>query len=269
MVAMQSKSILRSSRSATLHGATSPLRALVGAIVLALASFAMAADGPPSPLQGKPLRYLIGARSFVDGTPDEITEVGFRAERPPRYGIAVKYGNLFDEGNSGQYGPYMAPSDTAEDYNEGQIDYRGPGWWSNIDEQLMRAKAQGFKIIEWDNADAYPVEAVIGAADRAAEYGLQVIAKNPHLIKGGEAYVARPNVVGIVVERDTDSTPTPSMLHALRVRAGRPTLPVWFVGFGEDVAWVNAIAAEAQQHRMGVTYSTEGEYRNSIDIVRP
>jgi hypothetical protein len=228
---------------------------------------ALGADLAMLPLDGKPLRYLIGAGGDAEGHPDEITEVGYRAKRPPRHGIGIKYGNLFDEHNTGEYGPYLHSSDTAREYGEGQIDPNGPGWQRNIDGQLERAKRQGFGLIEWDNADAYPVVTVLGAVSRAADFGLQVVAKNPLLLEGGHRYVAHRNVVGIIVEHDKSSTP--AALHALRVRARRPDLPVWFVAFGRGREWANAIAPAAQRYRMGVTYSTQGEYRNAVDVVRP
>jgi hypothetical protein len=70
--------------------------------------------------------------------------------------------NLFDEKNSGRYGPYLEPSDTAMQYSEGQIDPRGDGWRRNVTEQLVRAKAQGFAYIGWDNADAYTSDDLLG-----------------------------------------------------------------------------------------------------------
>ena len=76
----------------------------------------------PNALVGKPLRYLIGADGNHAGEPGTITEVGYDAARKPRHGIGVKYANLFDEKNSGRYGPYLEPSDTAAQYSEGQID---------------------------------------------------------------------------------------------------------------------------------------------------
>lgn len=245
-----------------------PLRLLTLAIALALVSMALGADLVVSPLRGKPLRYLIGAGGDREGQIGEITEVSYRATRPPLYGIGIKYGNLFDEHNTGEYGPYLNNSDTAKEYGEGQIDHRGPGWRRNIDDQLARARDQGFELIEWDNADSYPIEAVLDAVNRAADFGLQVVAKNPLLLEEGAVdYLRNRNVVGAIVERDADATPT--KMHTLRLRAGRPALPVWFVAFGGGSEWAEAIKSDARRYRMGVTLSTAGEYRNSVDVVKP
>jgi hypothetical protein len=43
----------------------------------------------------------------------------------------------------------------------------------------------------------------------------------------------------------------------LRRKAGKPTLPVWFVAFGSGHGWANSAAGDAKQYRnMGVTYSS-------------
>jgi hypothetical protein len=235
----------------------------------ALAHDVGAADLPiPNLLAGKPLRYLIG----VDGHPGEpgaITEVGYDAARKPRHGIGIKYANLFDEKNSGRYGPYLESSDTAVKYNEGQIDPRGDGWRKNITEQLTRAKAQGFSYIEWDNADAYTPDDLLPVIDTSRTFGLRVIAKNPGLLEdGGDAVVNHPNVHGIIVEKGAG---TPESMDRLRMRAGRPMLPVWFVGFDQDGReWVDEITEEAKRYaNMGVTHSTDGEYGNAVDIAKP
>src|SRR5262249_42052403 len=150
----------------------------------------------------------------------------------PRRGIAIKYVNLFDEKNTGAYGPYLTTSDTAAQYNEGQIDPRGAGWLKNLREQFARAKAQGFEYVELDNPDAYSVPGGVPAADEAARWGLRVIAKNPMLMEGDPLpYVAIPDVHGIIVERGAGA---PREMEAMRKAAGKPNLPVWFVFFGKD-----------------------------------
>jgi hypothetical protein len=220
-----------------------------------------------NPLAGKPLRYLIGADSAGPGHDDAVTVVSYDVTRPAQRGISIAYGNLFDERNTGRYGPYLRTSDTAAQYNEGQIDPRGPGWEKNLREQLARRKKQGFEYIELDNADAYATKHVIGAIELAASYGLKVIAKNPELVEGGAAYVAHPNVHGIIVEKDAGH---PAGMEALRRKAGKPNLPVWFVAFGSGRGWAGSVASSAKQYRhMGVTYSSAGEYGNAIDILSP
>src|SRR5207342_2318224 len=103
-------------------------------------------------LEGKPLRYLIGGDDTAPGKDDEVTELGFDAEAPPKRGIGIKYCNLLDEKydakkKTGNYGPYAKPSDVAKGYGEGQIDPNGPGWKKNLTEQFARAKAQGFLCV--------------------------------------------------------------------------------------------------------------------------
>ena len=78
-------------------------------------------------LEGKPLRYLIGTDGTASGRDDEVTVVSYSRTQPAKRGISVAYCNLFDELNTGRYGPYLHASDTAAQYNEGQIDPRGPG----------------------------------------------------------------------------------------------------------------------------------------------
>jgi hypothetical protein len=227
----------------------------------------VAAPTLDNPLAGKPLRYLIGADSGHAGD-DEIVEVSYDTSHPAKRGISIAYCNLFDEHNTGRYGPYLKSSDTAKQYHEGQIDPRGPGWERNLREQFAQRKRQGFEYIELDNPDAYAVKDVIGAIDLAATYGLKVIAKNPLLLEGGAAaYVAHPNVFGVIVERGAGDA---AQLEALRRKAGKPDLPTWFVAFGAGKAWAGSVASTARSFRnMGVTYSSAGEYGNSIDILAP
>ena len=220
-----------------------------------------------NPLAGKPLRYLIGAEGAGPGRDAEVTAVSYDAG-PAKRGISIAYGNLFDERNTRRYGPYLHSSDTAAQYNEGQIDPRGSGWEKNLREQFERRRKQGFAYIELDNPDAYSAKDVIGAIELAASYGLKVIAKNPLLLRGGAvAYLAHPNVYGVIVERGAGS---PDEMEALRRKAGKPTLPVWFVAFGRGRGWAGSVASAAKHyHNMGVTYSSAGEYGNAIDILPP
>ena len=219
-----------------------------------------------SELGGKPLRYLIGASSAGPGRDDTVTEVPYDG-KPVKRGISIGYCNLFDETNSGAYGPYLHSSDTAAQYNEGQIDPLGPGWTKNLRKQFQRRRREGFEYIELDNADAYPVKDVIGAIELASSYGLKVIAKNPGLLADATSYVAHPNVYGIIVERDAGS---PDEMDALRRKAGKPDIPVWFVAFGTGRAWARSTANVAKKYAgMGVTFSSAGEYGNVIDILSP
>ena len=233
---------------------------------------------PPaaSTLAGKPLRYLIGAKTPGPGRDGEVTEVPYGAE-PVKLGISIAYCNLFDELNTGRYGPYLHTSDTAKQYHEGQIDPRGPGWERNLREQFERRRKQGFVYIELDNPDAYRLADVLRAIALAQTYGLKVVAKNPGAMNEDPTpYVAHPNIYGIIVEKDAGETregdATPAEMDALRKNAGKPELPVWFVSFGKGRAWASSVAAEIRSrgyHNMSVTYSSAGEYGNAIDVLPP
>ena len=244
----------------------------------AITGSGMARAGAANPLAGKTLRYKIGAENPGRGKAGEIVEVGYDWHAPLPAGISIAYGNLFNEKFSEQsateravYGPYLSTSDTADEYGEGQIDPRGSGWRRNLVEQFERRRQQGFEYIELDNADAYSVTDVIGAVDIAEQYGLKVIAKNPGLLQGDSLpYVAHRNVYGIIVEKGAGNA---HEIHALRLRAGKPNLPVWFVFFekndGRGESGKKA-AREAMLHaqpyaNMNVTYSVDGEYTSAVD----
>jgi hypothetical protein len=112
------------------------------------------------------------------------------------------------------------------------------------------------------------VSDVLGAVDLAATHGLTVIAKNPLLMDGDPTpYVAHRNVSGVIVERGAGNPPD---MDALRRRAGKPALPVWFVTFGGGKRWAADTAKAAARYRnMGVTWSAAGEYGDAIDIHLP
>lgn len=216
-------------------------------------------------LAGLPLRYLIGADA-VTGLDGYITEVPYGHKRVK--GFCIAYCNLFDEFKTGKYGPYLKTSDTARQYNEGQIDPAGPGWRKNLIEQFEQRRSQGFEYIELDNPDAYSIEDVIGAIELAAQYGLKVIAKNPGLLeRGATEYVKHPNVYGIIIEKDAGRVHD---MHNLRITAGKPLLPMWFVAFEDGGAWARIAANQASGfYNIGVTLSPEDEYTSSMDLSKP
>jgi hypothetical protein len=224
-----------------------------------------------NPLEELPLDYLIGTDVSTYHA-NRAVEAGYDRGKPAAAAAAIKYCNLFDEKNTGNYGPYLHGSDTAAQYAEGQIDPAGPGWRKNLTEQLTRAKTQGFRYVELDNPDAYQLADVIGSVDLAASKDLKVIAKNPLAMEGDPlAYVQHPAVVGVIVERGAGS---PADMDALRRRAGKPSLPIWFVAFrkgnedGRTWAGNTATAARAFKN-MGVTFSPDGEYTSVQDVLLP
>lgn len=240
----------------------------VPAIVPPTGNLPLGNRGDYTALSGKPLRYLIGG-SAGPGHDGEVTMVSYSTNSPVKHGISIAYCNLFEENKTGKYGPYLNSSDTAKQYNEGQIDPKGPGWEKNLREQFARRKSAGFQYIELDNPDAYAIKDVIGAIELAETYGLKVIAKNPGLMGGSAAtaYVTHRNVYGIIVEKGAGGA---NDMEALRKRAGKPDLPVWFVAFGSGRGWAGSVANSAKSYRnMGVTYSSAGEYGNAIDVLQP
>ena len=213
-------------------------------------------------LEGKRLRYLIGANGPQLGHAEEVTVVGYDTG-PAQFGVSVGYCNLFDEKNTGRLGPYLHNSDTAAQYGEGQIDPRGPGWEKNLRAQFTRRRRQGFQYIELDNPDAYSMLDVLRAVSLAATYRLGVIAKNPLLVEGNPVPYIQ-NTHGAIVERGAGS---PRDMDAVRIKASRPDLPVWFVSFGSGRNWAEAVGRAAVGYKnMWVSYSSKGEYGNSLDI---
>src|SRR6266851_7412575 len=134
---------------------------------------------PAHALAGRPLRYLIGARKidWASFGAADIVEVGYDVDAIPQAfrDRVIGYGNFWDEEQTGRFGPYLAATDTAREYDEGVIDPKGPGWRKNLVAQLERRARAGIGIIELDNADPYPASAVIEGYDLALAHGLSVI----------------------------------------------------------------------------------------------
>ena len=145
-------------------------------------------------LAGKPLRYLIGG-SAGQGGDDEVTMVSYSTNSPVKRGISIAYCNLFDEHNSGHYGPYLHNSDTAEAVQRRPDRSAGRRAGRRTCASSTSAAARpGFEYIELDNPDAYKIKDVIGAIELAATYNLKVIAKNPGITDDPVRYVSHPNV---------------------------------------------------------------------------
>ena len=224
-----------------------------------------------SPLAGLPLDYLIGADGPQSGKGDLITETPYGVRPAAGGGCSIAYCNLRrEEGEPAEYGPYLPHDDIYHQYHEGRPDPAGHGFERNILEQLDRCKELGHTLVEQDNPDSYPLYAVLRGLDLAQQRGLGVVAKNPGLLKDGALdYVAHQNVFGIIVEKDCGS---PQEMEALRRRANKPDLPVWFVSFGDGRSWAREAAQDIQvagYANMGVTYSGSGEYGNSEDVLPP
>jgi hypothetical protein len=231
-------------------------------------------------LSGLRCRYLIGADvpgvNSDDGQVGAFTVKSYDATKPPTKGVGGKYVNLFDEKNSRHYGPYLHSSDTAHQYDEGQCDPKGPGFWRNFTDQLNRAKAEGFTILgDVDNRDAYHNDVVLKVYDQAHAAGLWVICKNPgtsDLDEDSTPLLRHPAVVGAIIEMDREFVA--HNIEHMRAAAGRPDLPVWFVGFSDSgLGRAQRIAAEIKAKHyinIGVTYSSSSEeYGSSKDILVP
>jgi hypothetical protein len=224
----------------------------------------------PNSLAGLPLDYLIGADGPQHGTAGRVTETPF-GEGPAANGPSIAYCNLRrEDGEPPEFGPYLPHDDIFAEFREGRPDPQGPGFLRNIVEQLDNCKRLRHSLVEQDNPDSYPLSAVMHGIELAQERGLGVIAKNPGLMKdGAPTYVGHPNVFGIIVEKDCG---TPAQMDALRRGVGKPGLPVWFVTFGDgrNAATQTAQTITAARFaNMGVTYSREGEYESSDDVLVP
>jgi hypothetical protein len=70
------------------------------------------------------------------------------------------------------------------------------------------------------------------------------------------------------VEKDAGD---PAGMDALRRRASKPDLPVWFVAFGSGgQGWAKKMAEQAAKlGGMGVTHCDRGEYKTSKDVLLP
>jgi lysozyme family protein len=213
------------------------------------------------------LRYLIG-KDADPGTDDSTTVIGYEATKPPFNG--VKYVNLRDEFDTGKYGPYLPSDDIDDQYNEPAPDPAGKGFWDNLRQQLDRAKSQGFTSVELDNCDTYTASVTLLVYNDAAERSLTVWAKNPAIVSGNrDAILAHSAVVGVIVEKDCGS---PSTYDAMRKAAGKPDLPIRFVSYGNGKQWAQQTAGTIQAgdyRNMGVTYSSDGEYGSSEDVLLP
>jgi len=117
-------------------------------------------------------------------------------------------------------------------------------------------------VVEQDNPDSFPVTAVMLGVQLAGERGLDVVAKNPGLLKADAVtYVAHPDVVGIIVEKGGGS---PGEMNELRRSADKPDLPVWFVSFKNGRSQAKRAAKEITSAgfiNMGVTHSQGAEVR--------
>jgi hypothetical protein len=219
-----------------------------------------------NPIAGLSLAYFIGRNEPGPGTDGVLTVAGYDATAPCENGMSAGYCNLFNEkydeqsdAERAKYAPYLHTSDVADEYNEGQIDPEGQGWNRNLDEQFARRRAQGFRIIELDNPDAYVTDDVIAALDRMFASGIRMtLAKNAALCSEPATYLRHPTVCGVIVERNCG---TPDLMDRIRIEAGKPDLPVWFVAFGSGWEWAHRMAEEAAGYiEMSVTYYGLGEY---------
>jgi peptidoglycan hydrolase-like protein with peptidoglycan-binding domain len=219
-------------------------------------------------LAGKPLRYLIGLDES-DPQPSAIVEIGYDATRPVGE-VAAKYVNLRDEKDSGNYAPYLPPDDIESEYGEPAPDPDGPGFWTNLEQQLTRAANEGFRYVELDNLDTYDVTTAIKCFDAVVQHGLKVFVKNPIIVDGTEVQLLEhPAACLVIVEEDCGG---PAAMHNLRYRAGKPTMPVRFVAYESGKSWADGCAATIKMSGytdMGVTWSPHGEYDTSEDILVP
>lgn len=221
-------------------------------------------------LWGFPLRYLIGANRVV-AEPHVFTMVPWM-EAAEGVGLIGGYCNLFDEEDSGDFGPYLRKGHTAAEWHEGQIDPAGPGWEANLDEQFVVRRRQFIRIVELDNSDSYDWPAVKSAYDYAYSSGLHVIAKNPCLCEDPELMVRHPACVGVITEANCGS---PIEVRDLLRRARIDLMPHWYVTDAAHKGWADHMARQIVGNGMkgaGVTYSTmsgEWQYNDAVVVLDP
>jgi lysozyme family protein len=224
-----------------------------------------------SPFAGKAIRYLIGADKAAD-VPGCVVEAPYGV-RPPAGGIW--YLNLLDQrdsydksNNTGLYGPYLPATGTAKEYGEGIVDPAGPGWPSHISSQLINVSIGD--CVEWDNTDAYPIEAVLRAYASTTALRIGIAVKNPGLLRATDVQgLLRSDYAQmIIIEQGAGS---PDEMHALRVAVGKPDLPVRFVSFGNQRSWAQSMAQVIRAKGysdMGVTFDAAAEeYGGQVEDV--
>lgn len=192
----------------------------------------------PSPLYGKPLIYLTGAKDTPRAIPGNVVEGPAHNRTMADGDDKIAYCNLFHDPDT--------------------------DWNASIIGQLTRVAGLSFKFAELDNADAYSIGDVQKMTTLAHSYGLGVIAKNPVLTNGPLQFIAHPNVFGVIVERGAGA---PATYDYLRSRARKDGLiPVWFVFDGPDGAQQCADQITLGGFKgMGVTYSTDNGVNAYID----
>lgn len=218
---------------------------------------------PWNPLAGRLLRYMIGVKHVSHAESNVITVVPYGAA-PADAGVSVGYCNHL-------------VTDMTTRSNAMRPDPKGPGFLYNLMAQFDLRQAQGFKYIEIDNPNAYPIENVLGAIELANTYGLKVVAKNPLLMGSGRrsiesgtdpnavSYLSHQNVVGAIVEYDCGS---PAAMNIARLHANKPHMPVWFVSWGDDRTWIKRTAMACRYFsEMRCTHSPGVDgYSSSIDV---
>jgi len=209
-------------------------------------------------LYGLPLRYLIN-RDIEDeweAKDDEVIVVGPDHIRKTKRGISVKYCTLYKDGKA------LDPGTDQKKYTpETSIYYK------NLHDQFGITQKYGFKLIVLDNLNdpTFNEFCVRRAVDLAFVYKLGVILKNPQLSFNALDLLKHPDVFGMIIDR----AGTPATMDKLRRDAGKPLLPIWYIGSGEREALDNIAIDAVHYHHIGVSFSSKGEYQNSIDILRP
>ncbi len=120
--------------------------------------------------------------------------------------------------------------------------------------QFTRAVALGFNYVILFNTDQIAFGDVQRIVTKAHGYGLGVIALNPVKTIKPHAYVAHPNVVGVIVEQGNGVPADHQDWRKLSYKDG--IMPMWFVF--ADKAAAQQCVAQIQQGRyrgMGVVYA--------------
>lgn len=234
---------------------------------------------------GKPLGYLIGADAQgIRPRPNYVLEFPYDTPKYLKYfeGIyrpVIGYINALDEemangknifGPPGRYGPYVH-GDTAGDWNEGQMVPGSHGWTCCLVDQFNRWKPLLPDAVEIDNLDSYPLRFVLTMFDMAADFGFKVIAKNPLNVEGPHAVIlSHKAVVGMIIEANCG---TCDQAQDLRLTAGKPDLPVWFVSNRAEKHWadqrVRALNHESPWKNMSVSWCESSDDYSTFMALQP
>ena len=171
-------------------------------------------------------------------------------------------------GEHGKYAPYLHTSDTAEQYSEGQIDPKGPGWEKNLREQFERRSVRGSTYIELDNPDAYAMEDVLGAIDLAPPTASR---SSPRTRASWSGDKRRMSAIPMSLGSSWSAAPArPRKSTRFGARRASPSCRFGSSPSARAEAWAKSWRARRSTiAKHGRDVFEPGEYGNAIDILPP